>query len=49
MKCSCGGGITKLREKITIRGKQYKPIFYRCDTCDKRIERTIVHIPIRKN
>ena len=49
MKCKCGGDTKTSRVNITLRGKKYKPVSYKCKDCEREFEIVRIHIPIRKN
>lgn len=47
MKCRCGGETVASRVKVTHRGKQYKPVSYKCKECDKEFYLSRIYIPVK--
>lgn len=48
MKCKCGGDTKVSRISFTLRGKQYKPLSYKCNSCETQFEIITIHIPLKK-
>lgn len=48
MKCKCGGNTKASRVKVTHRGKEYRPICYKCKECSKEFYLSRIYVPIKR-